>query len=170
MSAQQWTDEAAAVAARQTHVGVSTPDVLRGRSGLEFLRAMVAGDLPAPPIGRTLNFMPIRVEPGKVVFQGEPMYEFYNPIGSVHGGWAAALLDSCMGCAVHSTLPAGRGYTTIELKVNMVRALTKETGPVRAEGWIVHGGRQVATAEGRLTGADGKLYAHGSTTCLILAT
>lgn len=162
-------EEARAVASKQTNIGVSPPDKLRSLSGLDFLRAIVSGELPAPPIGRTLNFGPISVEKGRVAFQGEPLADFYNPIGSIHGGWAATLLDSCMGCAVHSALPAGRGYTTIELKLNMVRAMSKDTGPVRAEGWIVHVGRQIATAEGRLTGADGKLYAHGSTTCLVLS-
>jgi uncharacterized protein (TIGR00369 family) len=169
MSVQQWIDEAEAAALRQREVGVSSPEVLRGRSGLDFLRAIIAGELPGPPIGRVLNFRPIRAEAGRVMFQGEPTADFYNPIGSVHGGWAATLLDSCMACAVQSTLAAGRGYTTVELKVNLVRALSTDTGPVRAEGWVVHGGRQIATAEGRLTGADGKLYAHGSTTCLVVA-
>ena len=161
--------EGAAAEARQRAVGVSPPDVLRARSGLDFLRAIIVGELPGPPIGRVLHFRPISAEAGRVVFQGEPTADFYNPIGSVHGGWAATLFDSCMACAVQSTLAAGRGYTTVELKVNLVRALSADTGPVRAEGWIVHGGRQVATAEGRLTGADGRLYAHGSTTCLVLA-
>lgn len=170
MSAQQWIDEANAVAAKQSKIGVSSQEALRSRSGLDFLRAIVSGELPAPPIGRTLNFRPISADEGRVIFQGEPTAEFYNPIGSIHGGWTSTLLDSCMACAVQTTLPAGRGYTTVELKINLVRALREDTGPVRAEGWIVHAGRQIATAEGRLTGADGKLYAHGSTTCLILAT
>jgi len=127
----------------------------------------LAGELPRPPIGDTLDFVPIHVEPGLAIFQGRPLLKHYNPLGSVHGGWFAALLDSAMGCAVHSTLPAGRAYTTLELKVNLVRALTDWVPVVRAEGRLVHPGRQVATAEGRLVGPDGVLYAHATTTCLI---
>ena len=102
-----------------------------------------------------------------MVFAGTPDLRHYNPIGVVHGGYAATLLDSCMGCAVHSALEAGQGYTTLELKVNYVRAMTVNTGRVRAEGKIINVGRQVATAEGRIVGDDGKLYAHGTTTCLV---
>lgn len=169
MDNQQWLEEGKAAVATQHNIGVSAVETLRARSGLEFLQAIIAGELPSPPIGRTLNFVAISAQPGRVVFQGEPGFDFYNPIGSVHGGWAATLLDSCMSCAIQTTLPAGRSYTTIEMKVNLVRALTRDTGPVRAEGWVVHGGRQVATAEGRLAGADGRLYAHGSATCVIFA-
>jgi len=136
-------------------------------SGLEFLRGIFEGRLPRPPISRTLGFEGIEVEKGRAVFAGTPDLNYYNPIGSVHGGYAATLLDSCMGCAVHSTLEAGQGYTTLELKVNYVRAMTTETGRVRAEGRIISVGRRVATAEGRLTGDDGTLYAHGTTTCLV---
>ena len=109
----------------------------------------------------------MHIEPGHAVFQGRPQPRHYNPLGTVHGGWFATLLDSAVGCAVHSSLPAGKGYTTLELKVNIVRALTDQVPLVRAEGTVVHGGRQVATAEGRLVGPDGKLYAHATTTCLI---
>ena len=123
--------------------------------------------LPFPPIGKALNFFLLEAEEGRVVFQGTPKFDFYNPIGSVHGGWTCTLLDSCMSCAVQTTLKKGFAYTTGELKVNMVRPLTKETGPVRAEGKVIHPGRQLATAEGRIFGPDGKLYAHGTTTCLI---
>jgi len=139
-------------------------------NGLETLRALAAGDLPGAPIGELLGFAPVEVEEGRVVFAAEPGPEHYNPIGSVHGGLAATLLDSAMGCAVHSTLPAGVGYTTLELKVNFTRPITSETGRILCEGTIVHRGGRVATAEGRLYAeADGKLLAHGTTTCLILS-
>jgi uncharacterized protein (TIGR00369 family) len=139
-------------------------------NGLETLRALAAGDLPGAPIGELLGFAPVEVEEGRVVFAAEPGPEHYNPIGSVHGGLAATLLDSAMGCAVHSTLPAGVGYTTLELKVNFTRPITSETGRILCEGTIVHRGGRVATAEGRVYAeADGKLLAHGTTTCLILS-
>ena len=112
-------------------------------------------------------FRSVEVAFGKAVFQGTPQLKHYNPLGTVHGGWFATLLDSAVGCAVHSSLPAGKAYTTLELKVNIVRALTDKVPLVRAEGRVVHGGSQVATAEGRLVGPDGKLYAHASTTCLV---
>ena len=109
------------------------------------------------------------VDAGRATFQGEPQHAFYNPIGSVHGGWAATLLDSCMGCAVQSTLPAGQGYITVDIKVNLIRPLSHATGPVRAEGKVVNAGRTIAIAEGRLVGPDGRLYAHGTSTCLVFA-
>jgi uncharacterized protein (TIGR00369 family) len=139
-----------------------------GLSGMEVFEAIFAGDLPAPPMGETLDFVPIRMEPGLAVFQGRPLRRHYNPLGTVHGGWFATLLDSAVGCAVHSTLPGGKGYTTLELKVNLVRPLTDSVPLVRAEGRVIHAGRQVATAEGRIVGPDGKLYAHATTTCLLI--
>jgi len=163
----RWQSEEAAVRARLSASGYASPEQLANRTGLEFLSAIFAGELPRPPIGDTLDFVPIRMEPGVAVFQGRPSPRHYNPLGSVHGGWFATLLDSAMGCAVHSTLPAGKGYTTLELKINIVRPLTDAVALVRAEGKVVHAGRQVATAEGRLVGPDGKLYAHATTTCLI---
>jgi uncharacterized protein (TIGR00369 family) len=147
--------------------GCARSQQLDGRSGLEILQAIFAGELPPPPIGDTLGFVPIRVERGLAVFQGKPDFRYYNPLGSVHGGWFAALLDSAMACAVHSVLPAKCAYTTLELKLNLVRALTVAVPLVRAEGVLVHSGRQVATAEGRIVGPDAKLYAHATTTCLI---
>ncbi|MGH8737802.1 MAG: PaaI family thioesterase [Burkholderiales bacterium] len=164
----RWREEEQAIAARlSAEVGWASPEQVAGLSGLEVFEAMFAGRLPRPPIGDTLDFAPIRVERGLAVFQGRPRTKHYNPLGSVHGGWFATLLDSAVGCAVHSTLLAGKGYTTLELKLNIVRALTDAVPLVRAEGRIVHAGRQVATAEGRLVGPDGKLYAHATTTCLI---
>jgi uncharacterized protein (TIGR00369 family) len=140
-----------------------------GRSGLEHLRAMASGEVPPAPIAELLEFGPVDVEPGRVVFRMEPQEFHYNPIGSVHGGVAATLLDSALGCAVQTMLPPGVGYTTLELKVNYVRPIAVGQGAVRAEGRIVHLGTKVATAEGRIVRErDGKLVAHASTTCLIL--
>jgi uncharacterized protein (TIGR00369 family) len=137
------------------------------RAGLDVLRDMIVGAVPSPPIARTLGFILVHVEAGIAVFQGRPSADFLNPLGGLHGGWYATLLDSCVGCAVHTLVPARRGYTTLELKVNLVRAVTLDVPLVRAEGRVVHPGRQVATAEGRLVGADGRLYAHATTTCLL---
>jgi uncharacterized protein (TIGR00369 family) len=139
------------------------------RSGLDFLQAIATGELPPPPIAELLGFRLAEVAPGRVVFTCEPGEHHYNPIGTVHGGLAATLCDSAMGCAVHSTLPAGTGYTTLEIKVNLVRALTAATGPVRCIGTVLHVGRRTAAAEARLVDAHDTLLAHGTTTCLILA-
>jgi uncharacterized protein (TIGR00369 family) len=163
----RWQDDETRVRARLAAIGWADPGQLRERSGMQVFEAIFAGHLPRPPIGETLDFLLVHVEPGLAVFQGRPQTRHYNPLGSVHGGWFATLLDSAVGCAVHSTLPAGKAYTTLELKVNIVRSLTDAVSLVRAEGKVVHAGRQVATAEGRLTGPDGRLYAHASTTCLI---
>ena len=114
-----------------------------------------------------MGFLLTEVAEGRALFRGEPGFEHYNPIGSVHGGWAATLLDSCMGCAVQSTLPQGSGYTTLEFKINLVRGMTDKTGPVEAEGTIVQSGRRVGVAEGRITDGEGRLLAFGTTTCLI---
>ena len=114
-----------------------------------------------------IGFDLTEVDKGRAVFEGTPRFEHYNPLGTVHGGYAATLLDSCMGCSVHTTLPKGTGYTTLEFKVSLVRAVTADTGPVRAEGKVITSGRRVATAEGRLTDADGRLLAHATTTCLV---
>jgi uncharacterized protein (TIGR00369 family) len=137
-------------------------------SGMDYISAIFAGELPAPPISILVGFRGVEAEPGRAVFEMEPGPQHYNPIGSVHGGIALTLLDSAMGCAVHTTLEAGVGYTTIELKTNFVRAITAETGLIRCEGTVIHKGSRVATAEGKLTDAAGKLLAHGTTTCLIL--
>ena len=139
-------------------------------TGLEFLRAIAAGELPGAPIAELLGFAPVEAEEGRVVFAAVPDQTHYNPIGTVHGGLAATLLDSAMGCAVHSTLAAGAGYTTLELKVNFTRPITTETGRILCEGTVVHRGGRVATAEGRVFAeADGTLLAHGTTTCLIFS-
>ncbi|RDK10076.1 PaaI family thioesterase [Cupriavidus lacunae] len=163
----RWAAEEEAIRARLRAPDAEPREQIAGRSGMEVFEAIFAGELPPAPIGDTLDFVPIHMEPGVAVFQGRPQRRHYNPLGIVHGGWFATLLDSAVGCAVHSTLPAGKAYTTLELKVNMVRALTDGVRLVRAEGKVIHAGRQVATAEGRLVGPDGKLYAHATTTCLI---
>jgi uncharacterized protein (TIGR00369 family) len=161
--------QAVDTALRQRRIvyGVASREQVAGRSGLELFEAMIAGELPAPPISQTLDFILVEAEHGRVVFQGRPGFAHYNPMGMVHGGWFATLLDSALGCAVASTLPAGKAYTTVELKVNIVRPLSDKVPLVRAEGRIIHGGNRMATADARLTGADGKLYAHGSTTCFV---
>lgn len=164
---QQWLAEEAAVRARLCEPGVARPDQVRGKTGLETFHAMLAGELPPAPIARTLDFSLVSVQHGEAVFQGHPGLNHYNPLGGVHGGWFATLLDSALGCAVHTTLPAGRGYTTLEFKVNLVRGLHAKVPVVRAIGKVVHAGKQVATAEATLVGHDGRLYAHASTTCLI---
>ena len=149
------------------------PAAARGRelSGLDYMRAIIAGDVPQPPIAVLLGFEIVEVDEGRAVFAVTPREFHYNPIGVVHGGLAATLLDSAMGCAVHSMLPAGTAYTTLEVKVNFARAITRDTGRIRCEGKVVHGGRTVATADGRVYAeATGKLLAHGTTTCLLSPT
>lgn len=147
--------------------GVARPEQVAGRSGLELMQGILDGTLPYAPIARTLDFLLVEVGPGRAVFQGAPQPGHLNPLGTVHGGWFATLLDSALGCAVHTTLPPGRGYTTAELGVNLVRAITPKLARVRAIGEVQHAGRQLATATARLVGPDGTLYAHASTTCLV---
>ncbi len=138
-------------------------------NGLDTLRAIGAGEIPGAPIAELLGLEPVEADYGRVVFAAEPDERHYNATGVVHGGLAATLLDSVMGCAVHSTLPASVAYTSLELKVNFTRAITRETGRIVGEGVVLHRGGRIATAEGRVTAAaDGKLLAHGTTTCLIL--
>ena len=146
------------------------PAFERGKSlsGLDHLRLLQSGELPPPPISRLLGFRLAEVAEGRAVFECEPGEQHYNPIGVVHGGLAATLLDSAMGCAVQTVLPAGAGYTTLEIKVNFISAITASTGLVRARASVIHAGRSTATAEGRLEDSAGKLLAHASTTCLIL--
>ena len=140
----------------------------RSMSGIEFLRAIRDGKLPHPPICQLLGYRFTLVERGHVVFEIAPAEQHYNPIGVVHGGIAMTLLDSAMGCAVQTEMAAGGGYTTLEAKTNLVRAITGDTGRLRAIGKLVHLGRRVATAEGRFEDASGKLYAHATTTCIVL--
>lgn len=164
---KEWQTREAEVRARMAEPGVVSPGQLKAVSGMDFLKGILHGDYPTPPIGMTLDFFPVEGEPGRVVFQGTPGMQHYNPLGCVHGGYFCTLLDSAVGCAVQSMLPAGMGYTTLEIKVNLIRAMTVNTGPVRAEGKVIQVGRQVGTAEGRIVDAAGKVYAHATTTCLI---
>ncbi len=166
---QQWIADGEASDERMTRAGpgVASPAQWAGKTGLEQMQAMLAGELPFAPIAKTLDFSLIRVEPGLALFQGKPGPAHLNPMGGVHGGWFATMLDSALGCAVHTLMPAGRGYTTAELSVNYVRGLSPQVGRVRAEGKVIHCGKQLATAEARLFGPDGTLFAHATTTCLV---
>ncbi len=148
-------------------VHVASPEEIRSLSGLEFLRRIADGTVPQPPIAATLGFRLAEVAPGLAVFTMTPQFRHYNPIGVVHGGVACTLLDSCMSCAVQTHLAKGQGYTTLELKVNLVRPITEATGPIRAEGRSLHVGRRSGTAEGKILDAKGTLLAHGTATCLI---
>jgi uncharacterized protein (TIGR00369 family) len=136
-------------------------------SGIDYLRALAEHRLPAPPIAALMGLELDEISAGRVVFTVIPGEHHYNPIGVAHGGLAATLLDSAMGCAVHSLLPHGRFYTTLEIKINFVRALKRETGRVRAVAQVVHLGQMTATAEGRILDEGGQIYAHGSTTCML---
>lgn len=150
------------------NVGIVPRDVALTMSGQEFLRGLLDGSLPAPPFSLTAGITPLSLEEGRVVFEGKPSREFYNPMGIVHGGWMAMLLDTVMGCAVHSALKAGQAYTTLEMKTTFVRAILEDTGPLRAEGVLLHIGGRVASSEGKLLDSAGRLVAHGSETCLIM--
>ena len=166
---QQWIADGEASDARMMRAGpgVASAQQWAGKTGLEQMQAMLAGELPFASIAKTLDFSLIRVEPGVALFQGKPGPAHLNPMGSVHGGWFATMLDSALGCAVHTLMPVGRGYTTAELSVNYVRGLSPRVGRVRAEGKVIHCGKQLATAEARLFGPDGTLFAHATTTCLV---
>lgn len=162
---------------QQAEHGLHTPsanfaplprDALIGLTGLEVLQRMLDGRLPLPPFGATMDITPNTVAEGRMVFTGRPNAGFLNPMGTVHGGWIAAILDSAMGCAVHSTLKAGQVYTTTSLTVNYVRALLPGDAEVRCEASALHTGRRTATSEGRLVDASGRLIAHGVETCLII--
>jgi uncharacterized protein (TIGR00369 family) len=153
--------------APDTEYGVTPTQVMASMPGIDFVRAIFAGRLPAPPIMQTIQPFDSSAEPGFVVMHSIPGFRHYNPIGSVHGGYAATLLDSAMGLAVHTMLPAGTGYTTLEFKISFIRGMTKDTGPVRTEGKTLNVGRRTATAEARITDAKGRLLAHATTTCLV---
>ena len=173
-TAAKWNAERDAVLQRMEEggsgVGLASPSAVKGLTGLEIMHAMLAGRVPYPHIADTMDFSLVEVGPGRAVFQSTPQLKHYNPLGSVHGGWYATLLDSALGCAVHTTMPAGRAYTTAELSVNIVRGASFKSGPLRAIGTVIHTGRQLATAEARIVGPDGKVYAHGTTTCLVFET
>jgi len=153
--------------ARKIEYGVTPTEVMASMAGIDFVRAIFDGRLPAPPIMQPIEPFDFTAEPGAVSFHSIPAFRHYNPIGSVHGGYAATLLDSAMGLAVHSMLPPGTGYTTLEFKISFIRGMTKDTGPVRSEGRTLNVGRRAATAEARITDAKGRLLAHATTTCLV---
>jgi len=152
----------------ERHFGLAEAKDVRALAGIEFLRAMMAGDLPAPLMSRTLGFRLVEAGEGVAVFEGEPSPNLLNPLGAVHGGWALTLIDSATGCAVHTTLPPGVGYTTVETKVNFTRAIAPDGGTLRCEGRVVTRGRRIATAEARLLDAEGRVLAHGTSTLMIL--
>ena len=170
-TSRQWTEQHAAVIKCMIEgggkPGLAKPEQVAGKTGMQAMQAMLSGEMPYSHIAETLDFSLIEVAPGSATFQGTPQLKHYNPLGSVHGGWYATLLDSAVGCAIHTMMPAGRGYTTAELSINIVRAASFKSGPLRAIGKVIHCGKQLATAEGRIVGADGKLYAHATTTCLV---
>jgi len=169
----QWIEEEEALKlrlaeAKRNGEGMAyvTSEMVKDHSGLAIMQGILCGRYTAPSIGQTLGFLLVSVADGEVIFQGTPSPAVLNPMGGVHGGWYATLLDSAMACAVHTKIPKGRLYTTAELSVNLVRGIG-QTPKLRAVGRVIHVGRQMATAEGKLIDADGKLYAHGTTTCLI---
>ena len=145
-------------------------DTRRTTSGIEYFKKMMAGELPPPAMLDLLGIKLVAVEPGRVVFTATAEERFYNGTGVAHGGFAATLLDSALGCAINTMMPAGRSFTTLELKINYTRPLTKEAGLLRCEASIVHVGGRTATSEGRIVDANGKLYAHGTTTCIVVET
>lgn len=152
---------------RPEDCGLVAMETWRGASGLDILRGMIAGKYPPPPIAGLFGFTLIEAEPGLAVFAGVPEVRHYNPFGAVHGGYTGVLLDSCMTCAIQTLLEVGYGCVTLEYKVNMVAPITAETGPVRAEGRVIHPGKRNPTAEGRLLDAKGRLLSHGTTTCTV---
>ncbi len=137
-------------------------------SGLEYLRAIATRELPTPPVALLLGMDVVSVDPGRAVFTLEPGEHLYNPIGSVHGGMLATVLDSALGCAVQSMLPAGVGYTTVDLNVTYLRAATRDTGRLTCEGEVIHSGRKIATSRGQIVDEKGRRYATATTTCLII--
>ena len=147
--------------------GVARPDQVTGKTGLQVMQGLLAGELPYAHMAKTLDFMMIEIGPGMAIFQGTPGVQHMNPLGTVHGGWFASLLDSALGCAVHTMMPQGRGYTTADLSVKLVKAITPKVQRVRAIAKVLHCGRQLATAEAQLVGPDGTVYAHASTACLV---
>jgi uncharacterized protein (TIGR00369 family) len=164
----RWQAQEADLRERALAPGLGRPEQFAGKSGMEIFHAMLRGELPPPPITQTLDFFLVEVTPGHAEFQGRPLFAHYNPLGTVHGGWIATLLDSAVACAIHSTLPAGKTYTTVELKVNYVRGLTDKVPLVRAIGDVIYTGGKIGTSQGRLVGPDGTLFAHATTTCIVL--
>jgi uncharacterized protein (TIGR00369 family) len=166
-----WTDQQTAALQRARDggglPGLARMEQLAGKSGREILEAMMSGELPYPPMNETMNMVLLEVGDGSAVFQGIPLLQHYNPLGSVHGGWFATLLDSALGCAVQTMLSAGRSYTTAALSINIVRPALQKTGPLLAVARVVHRGGQMVTAEARVEDEKGRLYAHATTTCFV---
>jgi uncharacterized protein (TIGR00369 family) len=162
-------DAAAMTDNPSTRYGVTPTAIMAAMPGIDFVRKIFAGELPEPPIMENVAPFDCSAEPGIVVLHSVPGFRHYNPIGSVHGGYAAILLDSAMGLAVHSMLPAGSGYTTLEFKISFIRGMSRDSGTVRTEGRTLNVGRRAATAEARITDAQGRLLAHATTTCLVFA-
>jgi uncharacterized protein (TIGR00369 family) len=156
------------LAAEPSDVQLADPEAIKLMTGREALQAIIEGRLPPPPIADTLSFRLIEVGDGLAVFEGESGPHLLNPLGIVHGGWALTLIDSATGCAAHSVLPAGAGYTTIETKANFSRPILKDTGRVRAEGRVVGRGRRIISCEARIVDASGRLLAHGTSTLMVL--
>ena len=166
----RWLEEERIVRARLdagAGPGVATREQIAGKTGLQVMQGLLSGELPFASIAKTLDFLLIDVSPGQAIFQGTPGLQHMNPLGTVHGGWFATLLDSALGCAVHTKMPQGRAYTTADLSVKMVKAISPKIQRVRAIGEVLHCGRQLATAHARLVGPDGTLYAHATSTCLV---
>jgi uncharacterized protein (TIGR00369 family) len=157
-----------ALQSESTSFGVVPRELATAASGIEFLEKLRDGTLPAPPFAGVADIWIAEVERGRVVFEARPSTRFYNPLGSVHGGWIATVLDSAMGCAVHSILKAGQAYTTVDMTVSFMRPVSGDTGLVQCEGKLIHAGNRIATSEGRLWDSAGTLIAHGSETCLVI--
>lgn len=146
--------------------GLIPVEVWKQLPAIEVFRKMIAGELPGPPIAKHFDYTLSEIDHGRAVFTGRPNEHFYNPLGTIHGGFIATLLDSAMACAVHSTLPAGKGTTSVELKINFIRPVFGKTGALHAVGEVINAGRQIGVAEGKLVDDEGKIYAHGTTTCM----
>ncbi|WP_380871840.1 aromatic compound catabolic protein [Sphingomonas sp. DBB INV C78] len=157
------------MADRSRSYGVATPEQIAGRSGRQVLEAMLAGELPAAPIARLMGFDLVEVGDGLAIFAGEPFADLLNPLGIIHGGWALTLIDSAAGCAAHSTLAPGFGYTTIETKVNFARPINPDSGKVRAEGRVITAGRRIIATDARITDSRGRILAHGTSTLMVFA-
>ena len=169
---RSWNAQVAEVRQRQHSrgggkAGLARPAQIEGKTGLQIMTALLNGDLPHPHMADTFDCDLVELGDGLAIFQATPQLKHYNPLGSVHGGWYATLLDFALGCAVQTKLPAGRSYITSQINVNIVRAANTQTGPLRCIGTAIHVGRQVGTSEARIVGPDGKLYAHATTTCFI---
>lgn len=166
---KQWRLDGELARKRAMAPGVASREKLIGRSGMDFFSAMLNGELPPPPITASNSFSLISFDYGQIVMQGVPEEKFRNTLGIIHGGWIATILDSALGCAVHTTLAVGRGYATAELKVSYLRPLNESIGLVRAEGRVLSVGNKIAFAEGSLLGPDGKTYAHATSTCSVFS-